>query len=348
MDELEQKVNDYINNNLLNFNNFPETSLNKENFREEVLKRLYLKKYSKKAQYDAAKEYTEGKLDNILKDNLPFIFCFCFGGYKHFWSPTYPEPDWAEIFTIKYLMEYILPIAKSYDNGVNLEFESEEVAISEMNNVPREGLDKYNRIFRELLEYINNKTNEPINLNLVLAKDFYDREELLSKMKDYVKEVEDRFEKLDDEEKAIRLRRAETNIKWDGIKDLTNLSEEERQKAIYDSRILNEAFLDIDYELRGKEYFEKENLIPLLGTFGYGAGGELWLHVASNKTSVVDFWTGIGILEVRENGIFERTLSEKQFNNIKDQLVKVKINSDLEKLSSNYSWIYVYQGTLNF
>ena len=222
MDELEQKVNDYINNNLLNFNNFPETSLNKENFREEVLKRLYLKKYSKKAQYDAAKEYTEGKLDNILKDNLPFIFCFCFGGYKHFWSPTYPEPDWAEIFTIKYLMEYILPIAKSYDNGVNLEFESEEVAISEMNNVPREGLDKYNRIFRELLEYINNKTNEPINLNLVLAKDFYDREELLSKMKDYVKEVEDRFEKLDDEEKAIRLRRAETNIKLDGIKYLTN------------------------------------------------------------------------------------------------------------------------------
>ena len=40
MDELEQKVNDYINNNLLNFNNFPETSLNKENFREEVLKRI--------------------------------------------------------------------------------------------------------------------------------------------------------------------------------------------------------------------------------------------------------------------------------------------------------------------
>ena len=348
MDELEKRVNDYINSNLLDFNNFPETTLDSNNFKQEVLKRLFLKRYSKKAQFDAAKEYTENKLDNILKDNLPFIFCFCFGGYKHFWSPTYPEPDWAEIFTIRFLMEYIMPIAKSYDYGVNLEFESEEVAISDMNNVPQEGLDKYNKIFKELLEYINTKTNEPITLNLVLAKDFYNKEELLSKMNDYIKDVEERFEKLDEEEKTIRLRRAETNIKWDGIKDLTHLDENARKNTIYNSRILNEAFLDIDYELRGKEYFEKKNLIPLLGTFGYGAGGELWLHVASNKSSIVDFWTGIGILEVRDNEILERTLSEKQFNSIKNQLKKVKIESDLDKFSSNFSWIYVYEGTLNF
>ena len=348
MNELETKVNEYINNTLLNFNNFPEKSLDKEDFKQEVLRRLFLKKYSKKAQFDAAKEYTETKLDNILRDHLPFIFCFCFGGYKHFWSPTYPEPDWAEIFTIKFLMEYILPIARSYDYGVNLEFESEEVAISDMNNVPQEGLDKYNKVFKELLKYINEKNSEPITLSLVLAKDFYDKQELLSKMNDYIKEVEDRFEKLSEEEKVIRLRRAETNIKWDGIRALTHLSKAEKEKVIYNSRILNEAFLDIDYELRGKEYFEKENLIPLLGTFGYGAGGEFWLHVASNKSSVVDFWTGIGILEIRENEILERTLSEKQFNSIKDKLVKVKINSELEKYSSNYSWIYVYEGILNF
>ena len=333
---LEWKYTNRINN------------LEKENFKQEVLKRLFLQKYSKKAQFDDAKEYTESKVDNILKYNLPFIFCFCFGGYKHFWSPTYPEPDWAEIFTIKFLMEYIMPIAKTYEYGVNLEFESEEVAISYMNNVPQEALDKYNKVFKELLSYINKNTNEPIGLNLVLAKDLYDKEVLLSKMNSYIKEVENRFDNLDKEEREIRLRRAETNIKWDGVKDLTNLNEEERKKVIFDSRILNEAFLDIDYELRGKDYFEKENLIPLLGTFGYGAGGEIWLHVASNKTSVVDFWAGIGILEVRENQILERTLSKKQFERIKDKLIKVKINSELEKLSNNFSWIYVYQGTLNF
>ena len=348
MDELKAKVNNYINNELLDFDNFPETSLDKNNFKQEVLKRLFLKKYSKKAQYDAAKELTAERVDNILKSNLPFLFCFCFGGYKHFWSPTYPEPDWAEIFSIKFLMEYILPIAKAYDFGVNLEFESEEVAISDMNNVPQDDLDKYNSAFRQLLNYINEKNTEPIDLSLVLAKDFYDKKELLSKMDDYLKEVEDRFAKIPDEEKTVRLKRAETNIKWDGVKDLTDLSEDGKKDAIYKSRILNEAFLDIDYELRGKEYFEKENLIPLLGTFGYGAGGESWLHTASNESSIVDFWAGIGILEVRDDKIIKRTLSKRQFDEVKDKLIKIEITCELSKISNNYSWIYVYPGALNF
>lgn len=46
-------------------------------------------------------------------------------------------------------------------------------------------------------------------------------------MNTYIKEVENRFDNLDEEEKSIRLRRAETNIKWDGVKDLTSLNESE-------------------------------------------------------------------------------------------------------------------------
>ena len=57
MNDLEKKVNDYINNNLLNFNNFPELSLNKENLKDEVLRRLLLKRYSKKAQFEEAIEW---------------------------------------------------------------------------------------------------------------------------------------------------------------------------------------------------------------------------------------------------------------------------------------------------
>lgn len=264
MNDLEEKVCSYVNNELLNFNNIKEDTLNGNNYREKVLNRLFLKKYAKKAQYEAAKEYTTIKVDNILNSNLPFVFCFCFGGYKHFWSPTYPEPDWAEIFTMKYLMQYVLPIAKTYKYGTTIEFESEEVALSYMNNVPQNGLDKYNQVFNNLVTYINEKSKYPLSLNLVLARDFYNKEELFTKMKDYISVVEERFEKLDEEEKKIRLKRAETNIMWDGVKDLTKISEEERNRFIYNSRIANEAFLDIDYELRGNEYFEKENLIPLV------------------------------------------------------------------------------------
>ena len=268
MNNLQQIINSYVNDELLNFNNIKEYSLNGLDFKEQILNRLFLQRYSKKSQSEKAKKYTALKVDNILKDNLPFIFCFCFGGYKHFWSPTYPEPDWAEIFTIKYFMEYVLPIAKVYDKGVTIEFESEEVILSYMNNVPQEGLDKYNKIFSDLITCINQKTKYPLKLNLVLARDLYDKDELLTKMNHYRSIVEKRFNNLEEDEKNIRLKRTETNIMWNGVKDLRNISEDEKNKFIYNSRIINEAFLDVDYELRGKEYFEKPNLIPLVRNMG--------------------------------------------------------------------------------
>lgn len=348
MTDLETKVNNYINQELLNFNNIQTNPLEGKNTKDMILNRLFSRKWSRKAQFEGAKKYTEEKVDTILNNNLNFLFCFCFGGYKHFWTPTYPEPDWTEIFTMKYLMEYVLPIAQTQDKRTILEFESEEVALTYMNNTPQEGMDKYNLAFRKLIDFINNNTNYPIDLNLVLARDFYDRDELLKKMYDYLPKVQDRFNNLTEEEKEIRLTRAETNIMWNGKEDLTTVTEEEKNKFIYDSRTLNEAFLDIDYELRGKEYFEKENLIPLLGSFGLGAGGEAWLHLASNKSSMVDFWAGMGILEIREDKIIEKTISKKQFDQIKDKLIKVKLNNELCKISDNYSWIFVYEGKLPF
>ena len=245
-------------------------------------------------------------------------------------------------------MEYILPIAETQQKKTVLEFESEEVALTYMNNTPQEGMDKYNAAFRKITDYVNHHTEYPINLNLVLARDFYDREELLKKMQKYLPEVQERFNALPKEEQEIRLKRAETNIMWNGKEDLTNISEEEKRKIIYESRTLNESFLDIDYELRGKEYFEKENLIPLLGSFGLGAGGEAWLHLASNKSSLVDFWAGIGILEIREDKIIEKTVSKTQFDKIKDKLIKVELKNELCSISNNYSWIYVYEGKLPF
>ena len=63
---------------------------------------------------------------------------------------------------------------------------------------------------------------------------------------------------------------------------------------------------------------------------------------------MVDFWAGMGILEVREDKIIQKTISQKQFQQIKDSLVKVELNSDLSNISDNYSWIYVYEGKLPF
>lgn len=55
MKDLEKRVSEYINYELLNFNNFKKEILNGKNYKDKVLNRLFLKRYAKKAQYEAAK-----------------------------------------------------------------------------------------------------------------------------------------------------------------------------------------------------------------------------------------------------------------------------------------------------
>ena len=72
------------------------------------------------------------------------------------------------------------------------------------------------------------------------------------------------------------------------------------------------------------------------------------MHIASNRSSIVDFWAGMGILELRDDKIVERTISKRQYEEIKDYLIKVPLNTEFNQLSNNYSWIYVYEGELKF
>ena len=106
--------------------------------------------------------------------------------------------------------------------------------------------------------------------------------------------------------------------------------------------------MDADFEVRGNDFFEKENNIPLLFSFGLGPGGEAWLHIGSSHSSMTDFWAGTGVLEIREDGsIVERILSRNQYENVKDKLIDVKVESSVSEICNSLTHIKVYQGTLN-
>ena len=105
--------------------------------------------------------------------------------------------------------------------------------------------------------------------------------------------------------------------------------------------------MDADFEVRGNDFFEKENNIPLLFSFGLGPGGEAWLHIGSSHSSMTDFWAGTGILELREDGtIVERILSRNQYENIKNDLIDMEIESPISNICENLTHIKVYKGTL--
>lgn len=342
-------INDYINNKLLGVQTLP-TELN-----GLMIDRLFAKKFRKYAIAPDVKENVNSKLNNIIDKKLPLTFVPSFGGYKHWWCPTYPTIDWAEIFNMKFMLEYLSPIFSNYnENKTTIEYESEEIILSELNNVPQSGLDEYTKTFREACSFFNQKLNGKVELKLSLAREQYkdynfDKQKLLHRIKEMLPEYTKRFDNYDEEDKVRRLKKAETNFKLNGVVDYSFYSDEQKAELYKQSRILNEAFLDADYEVRGNDFFEKETNIPLLFSFGLGPGGEAWLHIGSSKSSMTDFWAGMGILELRENGeIVERILSRNQYNEIKDNLVKIKVDSPLSKICDNFKYIYVYEGQLSF
>lgn len=348
---MKQIINDYINNKLLNVENLPTEIPNRGGY----VDRLFAKKFRKYSIDPQVKVDVENKLNNIVSNKLPLNFIPSFGGYKHWWAPTYPTIDWAEIFNMKFMLEYLSPIFLNYkDNKTTIEYESEEIILSELNNVPQSGLDEYTKTFRLACNYFNKQLNGKTELKLSLAREQYEnynfsKEKLLKRIEELMPEYTQRFNGYAEDDKQRRINKARTNFKLDGVVDYTNLSEQEKEELYIKSRIFNEAFLDADFEVRGNDFFEKENNIPLLFSFGLGPGGEAWLHIGSSHSSMTDFWAGTGILELRDDGnIVERILSRSQYESVKDDLIDVEIESPISNICKSLTSIKVYKGKLNF
>lgn len=194
-----------------------------------------------------------------------------------------------------------------------------------------------------------NEIQSTVSFDFVSSHMSYDENILWELMKQKRIEREKSFENLDMQEKEMRLKTSENNFCWDGVIDYTQKSTEEKQKIIYNSRIINETFLDIDSKLRGGSAAGRDNAIPVLFRRGVGANNEICLNVCSCASSTVAFWVGIGILEIREDKIIPRIISKKQFEKLREKLLKVRVDIEkLTKINENYSYIYIFLGKLNF
>ena len=344
MDSLEQEINQFINSQLLSTKGLSKEVIKEADQRNLFLDRLFLRRYRKYATTQAVRDFVQERLNGIIDNKLPMRFVPSFGGYKHWWCPTYPKTDWAEVFNVKYLLEYIAPISNSYRvNEVCITYESEEVILSELNNIPQKGLDEYTDSFREVLRafqdiidqnprYSENTILPTPQLSLVLAREQYDevgftKEDLLKRIQEMMPDYYARFDSYDEDDKLRRLKKVQTNFKLNGVIDYSNASSDEIAALYKHSRVLNEAFLDADYEIRG----------------------ESWPHIGSSSSSMVDFWAGMGIIEKRTNGaLVPRIISHSQYEIIKDSLVYVPVVSKLTGENKNYDSIGVYIGTLVF
>ena len=160
------------------------------------LQRLLSAKFSGNKQSDTMIKLLLEKLIYSFNNKKPIIFVFGFGGYKNYNSQSFPEVDYAELFHMKYITEFLWPIITTYKYGVVFEYESEEVSI-EFNNVVQETTNRYTKSFENLLNYFVKKVEEQnnikLNYKLVLARDMYNVLDLYKKMNEYYPKMKEQI-----------------------------------------------------------------------------------------------------------------------------------------------------------
>ena len=247
-------------------------------------------------------------------------FIAAFGGYKHFWNPSYPEVDFAELFNLRFMSEYLSPILEAHEPGVVLEYESEDVILTAMDNYPPRDLDRYSESFRELIKMYSKSLPKNLKISLVRAREQVPSDALWKKIDEYLPNTRKEWDSLSKEEIELRLSHSTSNIMWNGNEDLTKMNDEEKKKRVLESKIINEAYYAADWDFR-KDFFTGENHIPVVFWFGKTRDNFAhWLTLGSTYSSMVDFWVGRGILELRNGKVVERIVSHSQYERIKGKL----------------------------
>jgi len=244
----------------------------------------------------------------------PIHISIPFGGYKKHQLPTYPNPDWSEVFNIIYLRDYLLPIANAYPNGVVLEYFSDEVFVSRMNNIPQKDLDSYSNQFQMIVAWINQYTNANLQIKFSRIRDQIGQVEILQRFDKEIERLKQEWDTLSKEEQSKRIHKSERNY----CADLTGLPENERFNILWESTLVHDAFIFGEWR-DGVPWAFDDYMIPV----GFRYTGDWGIHLKSSPRSTVQFWVGIGILHRQDDLLLPTILTHKQYLDELDSLNNV-------------------------
>ena len=277
-----------------------------------IYNKLISRKFRTKVIPPELEQKVKMKIRLSVKEQKPLHFTVPFGGYKLWKFPTYPGPDFAELFNLIQMRLYLSRIAHYYKPGVILEYWSDEIMVSKMNNYPQVDLDVYNNTFEAMINWFNNflPNNFQILFNKisnVISYDEYQRE-----TDRYVKSYKASWDEVPEEQRRIRLEKAERNYKG----DLSILSKLEKDDLLLDSALRHDAFIFGDWDKDNPWAFE-EHMIPI----GFQYTNTWGIPVKSSASSMTQFWVGMGVIKQRDSSFFLSILTYKQYLDIKNNLI---------------------------
>lgn len=270
-----------------------------------IYKVLTSKKFRKWSIDEAIQSNVKKAIQSNVSKNKPIKLTFPFGAYKLWRLPSTPEVDWAEFFTIAYYCQYVAPILQAYQPGALFSFSSDDIIVERMNNVSPEEPKQYIQSFHALLNEFQKFFPPNMTMELVRVADMYpNKAEYERELAQQIKVYTNIYATIDSTKREAKNKSSALNIRWDGVRDLTGLSQEEKRRMIELGPILHDAHCAVS---RRRAFVRGENKIVIFSNPINDA-----IPIGTTKSSRTKFWTGFGVLEQRGEKFYDRILSPEQ------------------------------------
>lgn len=345
---MEQEANAYLKNRLTNIGSYQLTPEEQKKAAHDragfIMDKITRKKFRRRLGDDTRKNI-ERKVRLSVDDDRPIHFTIPFGGYKHFWNESHPEPDWAELFHLRWMTDYVLPILAVHKPGVVLEYISEDLILPRMNNYPDAAIEAYSAAFHKLQDWYRQYLPKNLELRYWRVSDRCDKQALVKKVESLIPERKAAFTKLTPEAQEREIHRSLRSVFWDGRQDLSKLSEQEKRDRIIESRIIELAFYatEAEPEFMGN-YYGDDNHICACFSFGLSPDNEEFLDLTLQTApgSIVDYWIGRGVLKQQGGELYGTIISRQQYEAAREKLLAVPVTT-LKVPGKNYRSIEIEQ-----
>lgn len=283
-------------------------------FFDEIYRILLNKQFRTHSLPEILGKELRTKITNTIQAQKPFYFSVPFGGYKLWKLKNAPHIDFAELFNLIQVRNYLYPISQIYPPGLTLNYWSDEILVSTMNQYPQKDLDCYNHEFENLISSFSTYLPSNFKLQFQRVKEILSPEKLSAHLKNYTRKKLPQYEKISSSELQEIIIKVKRNYYESDWKDT---------KTLLKSFLTHEAYLDY-YQNELSSRFPK-NKIEL----GFRNTGNWGIPVKSSRASYCHFWTGTGVLMQRENTYLPSILTFQQYLRNQNKFVSQKLTKNI-------------------
>lgn len=304
-----------------------------------IYSKLTTKKFRKSKMESECVARTQNAIKLRLQKNEPITVVYPQGGYKLWRFPSSPTVDWAEVFNIAYVLEYISHIAKAYKPGVHIVYYMHTLLMELHDNLTTEEIQAYVDSFENLLNNFRKHLPKNVKITILRDADLYEREEYFSALESGKAQAEKDYKELPKAKTDDLARMANLNIKWDGKEDWTRLSQDEKNEKIYLASL---------YEMSATSQLKRvsEKVKSPENVLTFTKATKDFIGIGSTKASIAKYWVGFGVLQQKDESFLPIILTPSQYERamkINHKTVSIDIMPEL-----NFKKVLVFDEPFGF